>query len=106
MIRPQMPRRFRRSSTPQPFSVARGSEFVVPCALVPADQARTRTITPDGQPTRIALGVRDSDDGSMNSVYLTPKTARMLAAALLNLSDEVDGTTPLSFVPDAPSGDE
>ena len=39
-------------------------------------------------------------------VYISAPEARQLAAALLNVADEIDGKTPLVFFPRTPSGEE
>lgn len=52
----------------------------------------------------VCLAVCDGDAGVMLAVVVKPERARMLAAALLNEADAVEGRTPLVFHPPSPSG--
>ena len=46
------------------------------------------------------------DEIQSTLVYISAPEARQLAAALLNVADEIDGKTPLVFFPRLPNGEE
>lgn len=64
---------------------------------------------------RIGLCTHSGDEDPGAVVFVSAPEARMIAASLLNLADELDGTTPLNFHPprfiedadlDTPGADE
>lgn len=56
-----------------------------------------------GDAARVMIAAHDTLQAS-GGVY-TSKEARMIAARLLDLADEIDGKTPLVFMPECPSGE-
>lgn len=50
--------------------------------------------------------VQVHEGGSVARVFLAAPELRALGAALLNVADEIDGTTPLVFHPPSPDGEE
>jgi hypothetical protein len=110
VTRPSLPAAFlarlrKRITAPtpasRPFSIARGEEFVVPCENVSDDTVRLRTITRSDRPSVVAIAAANDEEGCVNSIHLSPAKARLVAAALLNMADELDGTEPLVFLPEA-----
>lgn len=87
------------------IDAAYGEDFSVACNADPEDHLHTRRLgLPGDAHSRVGVAIHASSALSM--VYIHPTEARMLAAALLNLADELDGTTPLVFFPPSPESTE
>lgn len=84
---------------------AYGPDFALACNLAEEDHVHARRVGTVGKAhARIAVSVHDETD--QQSIFLHPAQARVLAARLLNLADELDGTTPLVFFPRDPKTGE
>lgn len=96
----------------------RGDEFQVASNVdSDTDNVRVRRVGPagGGLKARVVVFVEtliesedeDVEDEIQSSLaYISAPEARQLAAALLNVADEIDGKTPLVFFPRLPSGEE
>lgn len=90
----------------------RGPEFQLASNVDPeTDNVRVRRVGPakGGLKARAVVYVESLDDqGDILSTlaYISAPEARQLAAALLNVADDIDGKTPLVFFPRLPSGEE
>lgn len=90
----------------------RGPEFQLASNIDPeTDNVRVRRVGPakGGLKARAVVYVESLDDeGDILSTlaYISAPEARQLAAALLNVADDIDGKTPLVFFPRLPNGEE
>ena len=96
----------------------RGPEFGLASNVDPeTDNVRVRRVGPvkGGPKSRVVVNVEmltsnedeDVEDELVSAlVYISAPEARQLAAALLNVADEIDGKTPLVFFPRLPNGEE
>lgn len=73
-----------------------GQNYGFSCSIQAADHAHVQRVGA-GAHARVAVAVHDSDD--VAAIYVSPAQARKIAAALLNAADEINGLTPLVFVP-------
>lgn len=87
--------RFRSRRSRGPIRLDHGLQM--PCEVVPTDSLIVSGTTESPIGHAIAILCVDGRKGTKESVVLNPKRARVLAATILNLADELDGTVPLSF---------
>lgn len=83
------------SETEAALSVA-----LVRCLLNPGDYAQVAGYRTPENGTPI-VNVKVYENGTWRGVVVSPETARVLAAGILNAADAAEGTTPLTFVPPA-----
>lgn len=79
-----------------------GPAYRAPCAIDPeSDFAEVRSVSARDDGRRLVMvAVAQATAGSVAVIGLTPAWARALAAGLLNRADEIEGLTPLTFLPD------
>lgn len=84
----------------------RGDTRIVRCMISPGDKLNLTRVGPvGGQSTHVvvAMTVHGEDAGT---IMLSPANARRLTAALLDLIEECDPSTPLIALPELPNGGE
>lgn len=71
------------------------------CEAVPTDGVVIQTLRSPDRESRVALYAfsRIEAEIVIGSGFVTPATARKIAAALLDAADDLDGTAPLNFLP-------
>lgn len=77
-----------------------GVATVALCRLNELDRIEVRHVQKKDVGVAVFAGPR-----SVNSVLLPPSEARRVAAALLNAADEIEGRTPLIFLPEKYRGE-
>lgn len=77
-----------------------GDDVAFACNARPTDHLHLRRIGNEGDRLdgRIAVAMHDGTGSSVVAYFAAPE-ARQIAAQLLNLADELDGATPLTFMP-------
>lgn len=79
-----------------------GEDYALACNASPqSDHVHVRRIGAEGSLLngRVLLFTHGEEGEDVATVYIAAHEARMLAAALLNMADELDGVTPLVFTP-------
>lgn len=72
------------------------------CGARDGDAAIVQSLRAPGEPDAyVAVYTTSAVRRSTTSAFLSTADARRLAASLLNFADEIDGTTPLVFLPEA-----
>lgn len=82
--------------------ISDGSKVSVTCAVTPSDFAVIQKASSQRFGDVVAIAVIEPDQEASASIVMTPFTARRVAAVLLDVADECDGTTPLVFHPPSP----
>jgi hypothetical protein len=84
------------------FDEGFGPETRFGCDYIAGDKLAVRRIGLE-KDRRAVVGIMNTESGQHATILLRPANARRLAAQILNLADECDGTVPLCFVPPGPS---
>lgn len=84
---------------------ATGPDLELVCSTTEHDHLHVSRLGAPGQSYGRA-GLRFHSPDSANTILVSATEARVLAAHLLDIADELDGTVPLVFFPRDPDGSE